>query len=142
MTQAARGRGPERKALTRSVEKLATDLAASRHEVDAGLLDLERASSAMNEIALRVSHDLRTPLTAILGFSELMSRGRLTNEEMREYAADINRDARRLAELISAVFDTDSPDVRSIATQRARLSGRAIPPGPLLPSAPERTPLS
>ena len=138
----AHGCGPQLAALTRAVENLAAELAGSRREVDRGLADLERASRAMSEIATRVGHDLRTPLTAILGFSELMSRGRLTNEAMREYAEDINRDARRLSELISSVFDADSPDTRSIAMHRARLGGADLPPGLQLPSVPERPPLS
>ena len=54
-----------------------------------------------------VSHEFRTPLTGIQGFSEMMRDEDLTMPVMREYAADINKDARRLARLITDMLDLD-----------------------------------
>lgn len=68
---------------------------------------LERLNKAKSDFVSTVSHELRSPLAGIHGFSELM-RDEVTDvEEMREYAADINREAERLNRMIDELLDLD-----------------------------------
>jgi signal transduction histidine kinase len=69
--------------------------------------EIEQLSRLRGEFVATVSHEFRTPLTGIQGFSEVMRDEELTIPEMREYAGDINKDARRLARLISDMLDLD-----------------------------------
>ena len=62
----------------------------------AAVVELERLNRAKSDFVSIVSHEFRTPLTGIQGFSEMMAGEDLTLEEMREYAGDINKDAHRL----------------------------------------------
>jgi len=51
----------------------------------------------------RLRHDLRTPLTVVIGFAELMAGPRpLTDEERRDYAERVLGAAREIRELIDA----------------------------------------
>ena len=68
---------------------------------------IEQLSKLRSEFVSIVSHEFRTPLTGIQGFSEMMRDENLTLPEMREYAGDINKDARRLARLITDMLDLD-----------------------------------
>lgn len=68
---------------------------------------LERLNRAKSEFVSIVSHEFRTPLTGIQGFSEMMRDEELTTEEMREYAGDINKDAQRLNRMINEMLDLD-----------------------------------
>jgi signal transduction histidine kinase len=68
---------------------------------------IEQLSKLRSEFVSIVSHEFRTPLTGIQGFSEMMRDEDLTMPEMREYAGDINKDARRLARLIADMLDLD-----------------------------------
>jgi signal transduction histidine kinase len=45
-------------------------------------------------------HEFSTPLTVILGFSEMIRDEALTLDEVREYAADISSEASRLITLV------------------------------------------
>lgn len=45
-------------------------------------------------------HEISGPLTVIQGFSLMIQDGTLSREEMREYAADISKEAACLIELI------------------------------------------
>src|SRR5205823_2176540 len=56
----------------------------------AAVAELERLNRAKSDFVSIVSHEFRTPLTGIQGFSEMMAGEDLTLEEMREYAGDIN----------------------------------------------------
>jgi len=69
--------------------------------------EIEQLSKLRGEFVSTVSHEFRTPLTGIQGFSEMMRDDALTIAQMREYAGDINKDARRLARLISDMLDLD-----------------------------------
>jgi len=69
--------------------------------------EIAQLSKLRSEFVSIVSHEFRTPLTGIQGFSEMMRDENLTIPEMREYAGDINKDARRLARLITDMLDLD-----------------------------------
>jgi len=69
--------------------------------------ELERLSRAKSDFVSIVSHEFRTPLTGIQGFSEMMQSEDLTIDEMREYAGDINKDAHRLNRMITEMLDLD-----------------------------------
>jgi len=69
--------------------------------------EIEQLSKLRSEFVSIVSHEFRTPLTGIQGFSEMMRDENLSIPEMREFAGDINKDARRLARLITDMLDLD-----------------------------------
>ncbi|MEG1748025.1 MAG: histidine kinase dimerization/phospho-acceptor domain-containing protein, partial [Oscillospiraceae bacterium] len=52
-----------------------------------------------------VSHDLRTPLTSILGYLQLLEGDTLTPEERAEYLAVIESRAKALQSLITGFYD-------------------------------------
>ena len=63
-----------------------------------------RANLAKSDFLSRMSHELRTPLTTVLGFSELLARDELT-EDQQESVRYIARAGRHLLELINEVLD-------------------------------------
>ena len=69
------------------------------------LNDVQLIHQAQNEFLSIVSHEFRTPLTGIQGFSEIIRDEELTPELVHEYAADINTDARRLSRMIGDMLD-------------------------------------
>jgi signal transduction histidine kinase len=67
--------------------------------------ELERLNKAKSDFVTVVSHEFRTPLTGIRGFSEMMCDEDFSVAEMKEFAADINREAQRLTRLINEMLD-------------------------------------
>ena len=52
----------------------------------------------------RLRHDLRTPLTVVIGFAELMAGDRpLTDEQRRDYAERVLNAATEIRELIDSL---------------------------------------
>ena len=70
------------------------------------LMDKERESErTKNELITNVAHDLRTPLTSIIGYLELLSVGNSLPPEMQKNYIDIaNPKAKRLEQLIEELF--------------------------------------
>ena len=77
------------------------------------LLELRQADQSayrQREKALRqqianVSHDLRTPLTSILGYLQLLDAPGLAEEERKEYLSVVESRARALQSLITSFYD-------------------------------------
>ncbi len=54
-----------------------------------------------------VTHEMRTPLTAIQGSSELMGRYNLSEEKRKQFAEMINTESKRLARMIQTFLDVE-----------------------------------
>jgi len=105
--------------------------------------ELERLSRAKSDFVSIVSHEFRTPLTGIQGFSEMMQSEDLSVDEMREYAGDINKDAHRLNRMITEMLDLDkmesghmeihreAVDLNAIVTEAAESMRPNVPRHPL-----------
>ncbi|HEV8230631.1 MAG TPA: GAF domain-containing protein [Candidatus Limnocylindria bacterium] len=87
---------------------------------------LERLNRAKSEFVSIVSHEFRTPLTGIQGFSEMMRDEDLTLLEMREYAGDINKDAQRLGRMINEMLDLDRMESGRMAIHREQMDLNAV----------------
>jgi signal transduction histidine kinase len=57
------------------------------------------------ELVSMVAHELRSPLTSISGFSELLLDADTPKEQMQEYSGIILKEANRLSELINKFLD-------------------------------------
>ncbi len=64
-----------------------------------------RAERMKSELITNVSHDLKTPLTSILNYAELLCQEQLSPEEANDYAKIIYQKSIRLKNLTSDLFD-------------------------------------
>ncbi len=68
----------------------------------------DRAANAKADMLARISHEVRTPLNAIIGFSEVMIGerfGALGNERYVEYMKDIRASGERVIAIINDLLD-------------------------------------
>lgn len=56
------------------------------------------------EFTANVSHELKTPLTSISGYSELIENGMANDEDIRKFAGEIHRNSNRLLTLINDIL--------------------------------------
>lgn len=63
-------------------------------------MDMELRQAIAN-----MSHDLRTPLTSIMGYIQLMEDENISNEERKEYLTIIKSRSENLKELVSGFYD-------------------------------------
>ncbi len=78
-----------------------------RAEAEATNERLEEMNKVQSDFISIVSHEFRTTLTGIQGFSELLCVEEFSTEEVKDYASDINTDARRLTRMINDLLDLE-----------------------------------
>jgi PAS domain S-box-containing protein len=81
----------------------------------------EDASIAKDEFLATISHELRTPMTAILGWSRMMMSGELTPDRQQRGIEIIDRNARAQAQLIE-----DLLDISRIVSGRLRIEFKPV----------------
>jgi two-component system phosphate regulon sensor histidine kinase PhoR len=81
------------------------------------ILDVTEKQSAekmRREFAANVSHELKTPLTSILGYAELMKSGMVKPEDISEFSDRIYNEARHLIDLIEDVIRISRLDEKNV----------------------------
>ena len=95
------------------------------------LMDKERESErTKNELITNVAHDLRTPLTSIIGYLELLSSGPAISQEMQKKYIDIAYvKAKRLEKLIEDLFGFTKMNYGRISMNVGKVKEQCPVPG-------------
>ena len=78
------------------------------------------------EFSANVSHELKTPMTAISGFAELMKEGLVPPEKVREFSGDIYRECRRLISLVDDIIDLSKLDEGTLPMEKEQVALRSL----------------
>lgn len=68
------------------------------------ITEKKETETIRREFTANVSHELKTPLTSITGYSELIESGMAAGEDARRFASKINQEALRLLTLIGDIL--------------------------------------
>lgn len=68
------------------------------------ITDVQNAERSRREFTANVSHELKTPLQAIIGSAELLENGLVKPEDTQRFIGNIRREAARLVNLIEDVI--------------------------------------
>ena len=102
--------------IVRPIEKLAKDInGASRIDTYEELMpfittiqeqhkDIIKGARMRQEFTANVSHELKTPLTSISGYAELIETGIAGENEVQRFAGEIHRNSKRLLTLINDII--------------------------------------
>lgn len=82
---------------------------------------LER-ESLRREFSANVSHELKTPLTSISGYAELIETGLAGENEVQRFASEIHRNAKRLLTLINDIIRLSELDADNMEVSFAPLN--------------------
>ncbi len=74
------------------------------------------------ELITNVSHDLKTPLTSIITYIDLLKREQLNNERAENYVGILDEKARRLKQLIEDLVEASKASSGNLAVSRTRLN--------------------
>jgi signal transduction histidine kinase len=81
---------------------------------------LRESDRLRRELVANVSHDLRTPLTALQGYLETLQLTTLSDEEKRRYLGIATRHSARLSNLVGELFDLAKLEANAAPVHKER----------------------
>lgn len=84
--------------------------------------DILKSAKMRQEFTANVSHELKTPLTSISGYAELIESGMATEDDVRRFAAEIHRNSRRLLNLINDIIKLSELDASEVQVDFSRVN--------------------
>lgn len=85
-----------------------------KREIDNYIENLKKAEKIRREFTANVSHELKTPLTSINGFAEMIETGIVKGDDVIKSASIIRQEGSRLLELIDSIINLSQLDDISI----------------------------
>lgn len=90
------------------------ELTAIRNGFSKAVNDEVRSRNMKTELITNVSHDLKTPLTAIITYVDLLKKTDITEEQRNDYIDTLDRKSQRLKVLIEDLFEVSKATTDNI----------------------------
>ena len=82
------------------------------------ITEREKRETLRREFTANVSHELKTPLTSISGFAELMKAGNVPEEDVIDFSQSIYEETQRLITLVNDIIKISELDGQSIPYEK------------------------
>lgn len=90
-----------------------SNIIKEQHEnIKQQVVALEKSSRIRQDFTANVSHELKTPITIILGYAELMETGMAAPSDVIHFSSEIRTSANRLLMLINDIIELSELDSR------------------------------
>ncbi len=84
--------------------------------------NIMKSAKMRQEFTANVTHELKTPLTSISGYAELIESGMTGESETRRFAKEIHRNAKRLIHLINNILQLSELDTKEAVVEKESLN--------------------
>jgi len=107
----------------RAYKLIANPVSAENKTIGAVIVILDNTESAdrerlRREFTSNVSHELKTPLTSISGFAEIMKNGGTSEETVIDFSKSIYDEAQRLISLVADIINISELDEKSVVYEK------------------------
>lgn len=112
-------RNQELQSLKDSLEKQVLERTS---EAEKAKTEAHSANQAKSQFLANMSHEMRTPLTAIIGFSEVILQHRPNQKETEEYLTTIISSGRHLSTLLGEILDISKIENQQLEVEYLRFN--------------------
>ena len=79
-----------------------------------------------SELITNVSHDLKTPLTSVINYAELLNKNDLSEEEIKEYSEIVYKKSHQLKKLIEDLFEASKINTENVELNRENIDFKEL----------------
>ena len=112
---------PDREKVYDEIEPLIDKIIKQNNQIDKQIEQLnmehEKQDNLRRDFTANVSHELKTPLTSISGFAEIIQNGMVKEEDITRFAGKIHSEAQRLIILVGDIIKLSQLDGKDIAVK-------------------------
>lgn len=88
--------------------------------------DRMKSERMKTELITNVSHDIKTPLTSIISYVDLLSKEEIESEKAKEYIEVLDRQSARLKKLIQDLIDASKASTGNMPVEITSLDSRVL----------------
>lgn len=88
-------------------------------EIIEAQVEMEETVRANNELLANIAHEVRTPMSGILGYTELLASSRELNSSQKEYLEIMKQNAEHLLDLINDILDLSKMEANRMFLDRS-----------------------
>lgn len=110
----------------KEIQPLLTRIESQRKQLIVDKEKIEKTSLLRQEFTANVTHEMKTPLHVIAGYSELMKEGLIKEEDVRLFASKIYVESYRLTKLVDDILELSKLDNGLLDEQKQEISLDAI----------------
>ena len=112
---------PDREKVYDEIEPLIDKIIKQNNQIDKQIEQLnmehEKQDNLRRDFTANVSHELKTPLTSISGFAEIIQNGMVKEEDITRFAGKIYSEVQRLIILVGDIIKLSQLDGKDIAVK-------------------------
>ena len=103
---------------TSDLEQTADELRLAQRELERARNEAENANQTKSDFLARMSHEIRTPISAVMGYTELMLSGIVTDpKDCRDKLETINSNGKHLLNLVNDLLDIAKIEADMLAVE-------------------------
>ena len=102
------------------------ELAPLLERVESQNKEKEKVEQMRREFSANVSHELKTPLTSISGYAEIMMNGMVRPEDMKKFSERIYKEASRMITLVGDIIKLSRLDEGSVELEKEEIELYAL----------------
>jgi len=92
------------------IKQVQDDLNSIGDAIDSAVDERLKSERMQTELITNVSHDIRTPLTSIINYTDLLSKPDVTSEQKKEYLEVLKKQSSKLKKLINDLIDASKAE--------------------------------
>lgn len=106
----------------RSLKILSDNLSDKNKNLDEAVAEAVKNEHMKTMLITNVSHDLKTPLTSLISYSDLLSKCQIEDDDAKKYVEVINQQSVKLKHLIEDLIEASKVSTGNVVLNKAKLN--------------------
>lgn len=112
----------KRSDVPKSLKILANNLTVKNEALDKAVAEAIKKEHMKTQLITNVSHDLKTPLTSLISYSDLLSKCDIEDEDAKKYVEVINQQSVKLKRLIEDLIEASKVSTGNVTLNKVKLN--------------------
>ncbi len=112
----------DKRKVATSLLTLAENLSDSNAQLESAVAEAVKKEQMKTQLITNVSHDLKTPLTSLINYSDLLSKCDIEDEQAKGYIETINIQSEKLKRLIEDLIEASKVSTGNVTLNKVKLN--------------------
>lgn len=112
----------ENKKVSEPIKILADNISNNNDRLSEAIADAVKKEQMKTQLITNVSHDLKTPLTSLISYSDLLAKCDIDDEDAKKYISVINEQSDKLKRLIEDLIEASKVSTGNVVLNKTKLN--------------------